>query len=219
MTSVWVAEHGWCYPMAAIDCCTREIVGWHPEPRCRARESIALVEHAVAARGVPPGTPTIGTDNRSAFCARAFKLVLAALGVTHRRGGYRDPESQAFIESWFAKLKQRLIWPHEFETLDQAREVIGAYITSYHHRPHSALDHQTPAEVAHTWDDALGNPEAHAARTVNTRGEQATFSVMNVSRPGVSMRRVGAAARHALAAPRPRARTAAWRRSRSPSAR
>jgi len=26
MTSVWVAEHGWCYLMAAIDCCTREIV-------------------------------------------------------------------------------------------------------------------------------------------------------------------------------------------------
>ena len=28
MTSVWVAEHGWCYLNAIIDCCTREIVGW-----------------------------------------------------------------------------------------------------------------------------------------------------------------------------------------------
>lgn len=37
MTSVWVAEHGWCYLMAAIDCCTREIVGWHLELRCRAK--------------------------------------------------------------------------------------------------------------------------------------------------------------------------------------
>jgi putative transposase len=27
MTSIWVAEHGWCYMHAAIDCCTREIVG------------------------------------------------------------------------------------------------------------------------------------------------------------------------------------------------
>ena len=48
MTSVWVAEHGWCYLMAAIDCCTREIVGWHLELRCRAKESIALVEQAAA---------------------------------------------------------------------------------------------------------------------------------------------------------------------------
>jgi transposase InsO family protein len=66
--------------MAAIDCCTREIVGWHLELRCRAKEAITLVEGAVAARGVPPGTLTLGTDNGSAFTARAFKLVLCGLG-------------------------------------------------------------------------------------------------------------------------------------------
>ena len=31
MSSMWVAEHGWYYLMAAIDCCTREKVGWHLE--------------------------------------------------------------------------------------------------------------------------------------------------------------------------------------------
>jgi putative transposase len=117
MTSVWVAEHGWCYLMAAIDCCTREIVGWHLELRCRAAESIALIEHAVAERAIRPGALTLGTDNGSAFTARAFKLMLSGLGIAHRRGGYRDPESQAFIESWFAKLKERCVWLHEFETL------------------------------------------------------------------------------------------------------
>lgn len=44
-------------------------------------------------------------DNGSAFTARRFRQVLSGLGIRHRRGGYRDPESQAFIESWFAKLK------------------------------------------------------------------------------------------------------------------
>ena len=37
MTSVWVAEHGWCYLNAAIDCCTREITGWALDVRCRKR--------------------------------------------------------------------------------------------------------------------------------------------------------------------------------------
>jgi putative transposase len=163
LTSVWVAEHGWCYLMAAIDCCTREIVGWHLELRCRATEAIALVEQAVATRGVAPGTLTLGTDNGSAFTARAFKLVLSGLGVAHRRGGYRDPESQAFIESWFSKLKERCVWLHEFETLDEAREVIGAHIDGYHHRPHSGLNYRTPAEVAQTWEDALGDLQTQAA--------------------------------------------------------
>jgi putative transposase len=163
MTSVWVAEHGWCYLMAAIDCCTREIVGWHLELRCRAKESIALVEQAAAARATRPQTLTLGTDNGSAFTARQFKLVLSGLGIAHRRGGYRDPESQAFIESWFGKLKERCVWLHEFETLDEAREVIGTHIDAYHHRPHSGLNYRTPAEVAQTWDDALGDLQTPAA--------------------------------------------------------
>jgi putative transposase len=153
MTSVWVAEHGWVYLMAAIDCCTREIVAWHLQTRCRAKEAIALIERAAAERGIAPGTLTLGTDNGSAFTARAFKAVLAGLGIAHRRGGYRDPESQAFIESWFGKLKERCVWRHEFETLDQAREVIGNYVIHYHHRPHSRLDYRTPLEVAATWND------------------------------------------------------------------
>ena len=163
LTSVWVAEHGWCYSMAAIDCCTREIVGWHLELRCRAQGSIALIQQAACSRAITPGMLTLGSDNGSAFTARAFKLALSALGIAHRRGGYRDPESQAFIESWFAKLKERCVWLHEFETLDQAREVIAAYIESYHHRPHSGLDYRTPTEVAQTWDDALGELQTQAA--------------------------------------------------------
>jgi transposase InsO family protein len=34
MTSVWVAEHGWRYLNAIIDCCTREICGWALDVRC-----------------------------------------------------------------------------------------------------------------------------------------------------------------------------------------
>jgi len=153
MTSIWVAEHGWTYLNAAIDCCTREIVGWSLELRCRSEEAIALVEGAVAVRGIRPGSLTLGTDNGSAFTSRGFRERLAAHGVTHRRGGYRDPESQAFIESWFGKLKERLVWRSEFETLEQAREEIAAYVERYHERPHSGLGYRTPADVRRTWED------------------------------------------------------------------
>ncbi len=153
MTAVWVAEHGWTCLPAMIDCCTCELVGWSLELRCRAEEAITLVDQAVTARGIEPGWLTLGTDNGSAFTSRRFRENLASHGVTHRRGGYRDPESQAFIESWFGKLKERLVWRSEFETLDQARKEIAAYIDSYHHRPHSGLRYRTPAEVRRTWED------------------------------------------------------------------
>ena len=153
MTSVWVAEHGWTYLMAAIDCCTREIVAWQLELRCRADEAIALVERAAAVHGIQPGELVLGSDNGSAFTARRFRDTLATLGIRHRRGGYRDPESQAFIESWFGKLKEREVWLNEYEALDDARRGIGGYVDRYHDRPHSGLDYRTPTEVRQTWED------------------------------------------------------------------
>jgi transposase InsO family protein len=70
-----------------------------------------------------------GPQSLTDAVAEAHRLLaLYELGISHRRGGYRDPESQAFIESWFSKLKQRCIWREEFETLDEARAAIGAYV-------------------------------------------------------------------------------------------
>jgi putative transposase len=77
MTSIWVAEHGWVYLNAMIDCCTREIVGWDISLRCRAKKAIAVIEQAVADRAIAPDTLTIGTDNGSAFTARATRAVLS----------------------------------------------------------------------------------------------------------------------------------------------
>src|SRR5512132_3617872 len=87
------------------------------------------------------------SSRRPCPSAASVRAGLGELGITARRGGYRDPESQAFIESWFSKLKQRCVWREEFETLDDARHAIGAYIDGYHHRPHSGLAYRTPREV------------------------------------------------------------------------
>src|SRR5215217_3980039 len=119
MTSVWVAEHGWCYLNAAIDCCTREITGWALDVRCRGPEAIAVIEAAAAQRGIGPGRLTLGTDNGSAFTSRAFRARLSELGIAHRRGGYRDPESQAFIESYHR--------PHSRPAYRTPREVAATW--------------------------------------------------------------------------------------------
>ena len=92
MTSVWVPQHGWCYLNAAIDCCTPEITGWALDVRCRAPEAIADIDAAIADRGVAHETLTLGTDNGTAYTSRAFRGRLGEHKVTHRRGGYRDPE-------------------------------------------------------------------------------------------------------------------------------
>ena len=122
MTSIWVAEHGWYYLNAIIDCCTREIVAWQLELRCRADEAIAVVERAAAvprdragraharhrttARPSPPAASARGSPSSGSATAAAATAT---------------PSRQAFIESWFGKLKEREVWLNEYETLDDAR--------------------------------------------------------------------------------------------------
>jgi putative transposase len=151
MTKVWTAQHGWIYLHAIVDCCTREIPGWSLDLRCRDDEAIACVEAALVQRSVPPDRLTLGSDNGSQFTSRDFRRHLSARGVAHRRGGYRDPESQAFIESWFGQFKKRCAWRAEWESIEQARTEIAQYIDRYHRRPHSGLGYRTPLEVAAAW--------------------------------------------------------------------
>ncbi|NHC16090.1 integrase core domain-containing protein [Motilibacter deserti] len=118
---------------------------WSVDLRCRDDEAIACVEAAVLARDVQPGQLTLGSDNGSEFTSRDFRKHLSARGVTHRRGGYRDPESQAFIESWFGQFKKRCAWRAEWETIEHARQGDRPV----HRRlpppaPHSGLGYRTP---------------------------------------------------------------------------
>lgn len=161
MTKVWTAAHGWVYLHVIVDCCTRQVTGWTVDVRTRSAEAIGCVEAAVLAHGIVPEQLTLGTDNGSQFTSRDFRKHLSARGITHRRGGYRDPESQAFIESWFGQFKKRCAWRTEWETIEDARTAIAAYVEHYHHRPHSGLGYRTPAEVARAWAD----PDLQTAAT------------------------------------------------------
>ena len=40
MTKVWVAQHGYAYTHAIIDCCAREITAWTFDLRARTTEAI-----------------------------------------------------------------------------------------------------------------------------------------------------------------------------------
>ena len=94
MTSIWVAEHGWSYLNAIIDCCTREIVGWELSLRCRAVEAIAVVETSRLRARHPARELTLGTDNGSAFVARATRLVLSGLGVATAAAATATPKAR-----------------------------------------------------------------------------------------------------------------------------
>jgi transposase InsO family protein len=140
MTSVWVAEHAWCYLNAMIDCCTRETAAWS-------------LDCAVAPRRRSPSS----TERSQVTASRQESSCSAPTDVGHDGGatpkirpGAGDPESPGLhrVVAFEAERAPDL-W-EEFETLDQAREAIGAYVERYHHCPHQFLGYRTPKEVRQT---------------------------------------------------------------------
>jgi putative transposase len=163
MTSVWVAEHGWCYLMAAIDCCTREIVGWHPELRCRApRRSRSSSAPLPSARSWPARSRSARTTARRSLPAPSSSSSRDS-GSRIAAAATATPRARRSSRAGSPSSRSAGVRLHEFETLDQAGEIIAAHIDRYQHRPHSRLNYRTPAEVAQTWDDALGDLQAQAA--------------------------------------------------------
>jgi Integrase core domain/HTH-like domain len=161
MTSVWVAEHGWCYLNAAIDCCTREIVGWALDVRCRAAEATAVLDVAVADRRIGAGELTLGTDNATAFTSRAFRARLAEHQVEHRRGGSRDPRAERSSSPGS---------PSSSSAASGARSSRPSTRPAPSSAPTSTATTTAPTKAAPTAPRAKSQPPARSPKSINPSG-------------------------------------------------
>jgi hypothetical protein len=53
------------------------------------------------------------------------------------------PRIAGVIDSWFGQTKERCAWRCKWDSIDQARQDITAYIDGYHQRPHSGPGYRT----------------------------------------------------------------------------
>lgn len=156
MTKIWVNGTGWMHLFGVIDCFTREIVGWCFSLFASAKEALKALEMAVDEHfpnGIPLGVGlTLNSDNGCQFGARAFQGAVKSFGFTFTRTAYDTPEENAYIESFFGKLKEEEVWLKEYESIHEAEESIGEWIYKYNHeRIHSSLNYLTPVEFREKW--------------------------------------------------------------------
>jgi len=155
MTSFALSDFTPLFLVTVVDCCTREVVGWTLERRGRAGEWTAAVRMALESRGLMEKATcralglVLRSDNGSQPCSKKFVEFLSAHGVQGQYTGYDVPDDNAYIERLIRTIKEEEIWPNLWDTLGEARQAIENYVTYYNNqRPHSALDYQTPSEVA-----------------------------------------------------------------------
>jgi len=136
MTSFQLSDLTPLFLVTVIDCCTRQIVGWTLDRRCRATEWIAA--------GL-----VLRSDNGAQPCSKAFVEFLGRRGVRGQYTGYDAPDDNAYVERVIRTIKEEEVWPNQWDTWSEAHAAIKAYVAYYNEeRIHSALDYRTPNEAA-----------------------------------------------------------------------
>jgi transposase InsO family protein len=131
-----------------VDDVTRECLAAIPDTSISgkrvARELTALID----ARGKPQ---MIVSDNGTEFTSNA----ILGWAKNHRLEWHYiapgRPMQNGYIESFNGRMRDELLNESLFNDLDQARHLIGTWVTDYNTaRPHSSLGYKTPAAYAGT---------------------------------------------------------------------
>ena len=152
-TRFYTEQEGWCWFFGAIDHHTDELLGWHVAKlgdRWAALEPIRQgVRHAFGAfkKEIARGLK-IRCDWGPQYIADAWINEVKWLGITISPSYVGEPECNGVAERFMRTLKEQCLYLHRFASLDEARQLIAAFITRYNHEwLIERLGHRTPAQA------------------------------------------------------------------------
>jgi putative transposase len=126
------------------------------ERHINADHVAATLDRLAAVQGYPA---YIRFDNGPEFCAYAVAdwCRLSSVGVIFIDPG--SPWQNGFVESFNGRCRDELLNGERFDSLLEAKVVIGDWRTDYNtRRPHSSLGMLTPAAYAARWHDQQPQP-------------------------------------------------------------
>jgi putative transposase len=152
---VWVGDityirtwTGWLYLATVIDAHSRRVIGWALAEHMRASLVTDALEMAVSQRGHPVAGVIFHSDRGTQYTSQALRQVADTHGVLLSVGRTGVCWDNALAESFFATLKNALIYRHPWPTQARARTAVITWIEGRYNRRrrHSALGMKTPYE-------------------------------------------------------------------------
>jgi putative transposase len=140
---------GWCVFVPVIDCCTREVLGHVLERTGRAKTAERALEEALLARfgtlRSAPANMLPRHDNGLVFGSRQYRAVVSDYGLKQEYITPYTPQQNGLCERFIKTFKEEFCWCNRFQSIEQARLKLRAWIHHYnHHRPHQALKYKSP---------------------------------------------------------------------------
>ncbi len=152
MCRIWTGRDGWATLALVIDCCTRELLGWHLSRSGKSRTPEAALEQALITRFGTLGRVRkpflLRSDNGLVFTSRNYTVLAKSYGLRQEFITPHTPEQNGLMERVIRTLKEQCVHRQRFETLQHASRVIADWINFYNRRrPHQALRMKTPLQT------------------------------------------------------------------------
>ena len=136
---------GWAYLATVIDLASRRVVGLAMADHLRGSLACEALEMALAQRQPAAGL-IFHTDRGCQYTSEQFRELLEKNGVVQSLSRPGQCWDNAVAESFFATLKEELLYRGVWPTRAAARRAIFEYVEVFYNRQrlHSALDYLTP---------------------------------------------------------------------------
>lgn len=136
---------GFVYLTVVMDWYSRRVLSHRVAISMDTQFCLDALEQALGEHGAPA---ILNTDQGSQFTSLAFTRYLSDNGIRismDGKGAWRD---NVFVERLWRTVKYEHVYLHAYESTREAKSKIARYFNFYNqHRPHSALDRQTPDQV------------------------------------------------------------------------
>src|SRR5210317_1031645 len=135
-TRFYTQDDGWCWFFGAVDHCVTDVVGWHVAKKGDRWAALEPIRQGVRAHmhGYAPKIALglgLRHDWGPQYTAHQFQGELAWLGIRSTASYVGEPECNGVAERFIRTLKEECLYLHDFESLEEARDVIGEFIERY----------------------------------------------------------------------------------------
>ena len=136
---------GWLYLATVIDLASRKVVGFAMADHMRTELVEDALKMAIEQRKPAPGLK-FHSDRGSQYTSKDFRTLLKQHHIVQSLSRPRQCWDNAVAESWFATLKEELIYRQGWPTRTMARRAIFEFIEVFYNRQrlHGSLGHLTP---------------------------------------------------------------------------
>ncbi|GIP61442.1 MULTISPECIES: IS3 family transposase [Paenibacillus] len=146
----WIeGEQRFFFLMSIIDVFDRAIVAYHHGLRCEAKDLVQITQEALMKRQLfdKANRPIIRSDNGPQFISHRFAEACEQFGIVHERIPPKTPNKNAHIESFHSILESECYQRHDFESYQQAYEIVSGFIHNYNrNRIHGSIYDMSPYE-------------------------------------------------------------------------